>query len=64
MSAPTSPPHHLGLSGRAAVFAAGRGAAGSVYFGKSVLETRGLAWTIAAHMLFDIAILTAFYGEF
>jgi len=37
---------------------------GSVYFGKSVLETRGLGWAVAAHMLFDIAIFAAFYGEF
>ncbi len=37
---------------------------GSVVFGKSVLETRGLGWAIAAHTLLDIAIFSAFYSRF
>ena len=59
-------PHHLGLS--VALMSSLPGVVllsiGSVYFGKSVLETRGLGWAIAAHMLFDIGIFAAFYGEF
>lgn len=58
--------HHLGLS--VVLMSSLPGVVllgiGSVYFGKSVLETRGLGWAIAAHMLFDIGIFAAFYGEF
>lgn len=34
---------------------------GSVIWGKSVLETRGLAWVIVCHVLVDIAIMSAFF---
>jgi membrane protease YdiL (CAAX protease family) len=58
--------HHLGLS--VSVLATLPGAllvgVGSVVFGKSVVETRGLAWAIAAHMVFDIGIFCAFGAEF
>lgn len=34
---------------------------GSVIWGKSVLETRGLSWVIVCHALCDIAIMSAFF---
>lgn len=34
---------------------------GSVIWGKSVLETRGLSWVIVCHTLCDIAIMSAFF---
>jgi membrane protease YdiL (CAAX protease family) len=34
---------------------------GSVVFGKSVLETRGLAWSILAHAMFDVAVFSAYF---
>jgi membrane protease YdiL (CAAX protease family) len=34
---------------------------GSVVFGKSVLETRGLAWAILAHGMFDVAVFSAYF---
>lgn len=58
--------HHFGLSVSllgtlpGAVFVG----VGSVAFGKSVLETRGLAWAIAAHMVFDIGVFCAFGQRF
>lgn len=58
--------HHLGLS--VSLLSSLPGVVllgiGSVYFGKSVLETRGMGWAITAHMLFDIAIFSAFYNAF
>jgi membrane protease YdiL (CAAX protease family) len=34
---------------------------GSVYWGKAVLETRGLSWVIAAHAMVDVAIMSAYF---
>lgn len=34
---------------------------GSVVWGKAAYETRGLAWTIAAHFLVDVAIMAAYF---
>lgn len=34
---------------------------GSVFWGKSVLETRGLSWVIVAHAMTDIAIMCAYF---
>jgi membrane protease YdiL (CAAX protease family) len=34
---------------------------GSVVFGKSVVETGGLGWAIAAHAVFDIGVFAAFF---
>jgi membrane protease YdiL (CAAX protease family) len=33
---------------------------GSVYWGKAAYETRGLSWTIAAHFMVDVAIMSAY----
>ena len=54
--------HHLGMS--LSLLSTLPGAIligiGSVVVGKSVLETRGLGWAIAAHGLFDIGIFAAY----
>lgn len=34
---------------------------GSVVWGKAALETRGLAWTVVAHFLIDVAIMAAYF---
>lgn len=34
---------------------------GSVYWGKAVLETRGLSWVILAHAMVDVAIMSAYF---
>lgn len=34
---------------------------GSVYWGKAVLETRGLSWVIVAHAMVDVAIMCAYF---
>jgi membrane protease YdiL (CAAX protease family) len=34
---------------------------GSVYWGKAVLDTKGLSWVIVAHALMDIAIMAAYF---
>lgn len=34
---------------------------GSVYWGKAVLDTRGLSWVIVAHAMVDVAIMCAYF---
>ncbi len=34
---------------------------GSVFWGKSVLETRGLSWAMVAHAMVDFAIMSAYF---
>lgn len=34
---------------------------GSVFWGKAVLETRGLSWVILAHAMVDVAIMSAYF---
>lgn len=34
---------------------------GSVFWGKAVLETRGLSWVIVAHAMVDVAIMSAYF---
>jgi len=34
---------------------------GSVYWGKAVVETKGLGWVIVAHTLMDIAIMSVYF---
>jgi membrane protease YdiL (CAAX protease family) len=34
---------------------------GSVYWGKAVMETRGLAWVVIAHTMVDCAIMCAYF---
>lgn len=34
---------------------------GAVYWGKAVLETRGLSWVIVAHAMVDVAIMCAYF---
>lgn len=34
---------------------------GSVYWGKAVLETRGLSWVVVAHAMVDVAIMCAYF---
>lgn len=34
---------------------------GSIYWGKAVLETRGLTWVIVAHAMVDVAIMCAYF---
>jgi membrane protease YdiL (CAAX protease family) len=34
---------------------------GPVYWGKAVLETRGLSWVIVAHAMVDVAIMCAYF---
>jgi membrane protease YdiL (CAAX protease family) len=35
---------------------------GSVFWGKAVLETRGLSWVIIAHAMVDVAIMSAYFA--
>lgn len=34
---------------------------GSVFWGKAVLETRGLSWVVVAHAMVDVAIMSAYF---
>jgi membrane protease YdiL (CAAX protease family) len=34
---------------------------GSVFWGKAVLDTRGLSWVIVAHAMIDLAIMCAYF---
>ncbi|MBL0926172.1 MAG: CPBP family intramembrane metalloprotease [Phycisphaerales bacterium] len=34
---------------------------GSVYWGKAVLDTKGLSWVIVAHAMVDVAIMSAYF---
>ena len=34
---------------------------GAVFWGKAVIETRGLSWVIIAHAMVDVAIMSAYF---